>query len=124
MEPGMLLAPLLLLFGAITPSVTAGMVRLELSVAMTTSASETSRGLLTVDPNVLPVVALRKASLGTVGLYFDDDAGKGRHTEDSLTSANASVTRNTDKGTEVLGPSGDEHFSLVCLTLTILKPNS
>jgi hypothetical protein len=71
----MLLAPLLLLFATIIPSVTAGMVRSALSVAMATSASEISRGRLPVDPNVLAVVALRTASLGPVGLYFDDDVG-------------------------------------------------
>jgi hypothetical protein len=61
MERGMLLAPLLLLFRAFTPSVTAGIVCFELSLPMATSASETSRGRLAVDANVLAVVALRKA---------------------------------------------------------------
>jgi hypothetical protein len=56
-ERGMLLAPLLLLFATVIPSVTVEMVRFALSVAMATSASETSQGRLAVDPNILAFLA-------------------------------------------------------------------
>jgi hypothetical protein len=122
MERGMLLAPLLLLFGAITPSVNARMVRFELSVAIATSAPETSQGRLAVHPYVLVVVRAQ----GPVDIYFDDDDddAKWRHTEHSQTSAKVPVTRKMDKGSEVTGPSDDGHFTLNCLTLVILEPNS
>jgi hypothetical protein len=62
--------------------------------------------MFAADPNGLAVEVLREVCLGLVSFYFDDDVGKGCHTLDNLTSANAPVTRMMDKGTEVIGPQG------------------
>lgn len=92
----------------------------ELSLAIATSASETSRGRAACSGSKCS--ASFTSSQGPVSLYFDEDVVKGSHIEDSLTSAKVPVTRKMGKGTEVTGPSGDGHFALICLTLMILKP--